>query len=216
MVAASEKPIHAVWMAVGSHTAMALGSHQNQALCAKTMGLESLCFPTRGLKAAESAHILVSPRQTNCTLCGTETFWKETLVVLNLHCSEFSSQVTCATFPPFSTGCQHRAVLQRCPAVSWGCLGRCCWLRLLCSSGGAGAVLPLLSSLTRLDRAGACHTKERSWGAVGPLLRKVHGHGPTPLTQQSVKVNGACKRLKTFQVEEELKFKRHFIRKHHQ
>lgn len=54
-------------------------------------------------------------------------------------------------------------------------------------------------------------------GEQWALCRKVHGHSPTPLTQQNVIINGTCERLKTFQVEQQgLKFKRHFNRKRHQ
>lgn len=214
--------------AMGSHSAVALRCSQNQALCAEEhwgswnngASNPTVSQPT-GLKGAESAHMLISPRQTNCTLHWTETFWKETLTVLN---SEFSQSLL-PHFPlsplVVSTvlccrGVQLHPLPWELPLVPLEVLLAEAALqhrRLveLCSFGPHGSAV-----WAQLDMAVPVTPRKTAGEQWALCLRKVHGHSPTPLTQQNVKINGACKRLKIFQAEQGLKFRRHFIRKHDQ
>lgn len=90
-----------------------------------------------------------------------------------------------ATFPLSSTGCQHRAVLQPCPAVSsapwrlpWG-TWRCYLVKLLCS-GAAVTALLLLCPVSRQTQL--------SWAPAGvcqallppPLAKGITKFAPLP------------------------------------
>lgn len=82
-----------------------------------------------------------------------------------------------------------------------------------------GAVILQASWLGSLSSAGhgwwLSHQGQRL-GNNGPSATGRDMGTVPPLTQQNIKINGARKRLETFQVEEGLKVQKLFIRKHHQ
>lgn len=191
---------------------------------AKTWGFESPCFPVHRTEGSRtSSHACFSwVDKPHCT--GLRLYGKRP------SCAKFPLLRTVSSLLPhfpFSplvvstvlccSGVQLRPLPWELPLVPLEVLLAETALQLR-EAGGAVLLSGLMAQHFELSWTQLMPIRPRKEaGEQWALCKKVHGHSPTPLTQQNVIINGTCERLKTFQVEQQgLKFKRHFNRKRHQ